>query len=362
MLILLLVAALHLSVQAAPREQPLITVTKAIQISGTEFRLATGSLLVTLNSSLPPLDFRFDDSIVNCSGMALDLDNFRTLCESMDKVHEASVNLLEEIRIVALRTGSARKVRSLLPILGKINSWITGTATEGELDTVVDKLNELGHDLDSVKSSVSNAVQAVNNQSIELSGLSKAVNKRFQELADAFNSLNSVCAHYTMVTTHMMAKMISSMFLHSKIQILTSHVLELKQIKQDCMVGKLPRALIPRSAILNIIAQETPVLLAAKLKLLFNENEIENYFDLYTSTCVFINDTFIVHTRLPLTPSRTDWRIVKVRPTAFLLDSDTCTLFETDQLAATDGESDPPTCSVRFIFFFPDDFLCTSAP
>ncbi|KAK3908553.1 Zinc finger protein 394 [Frankliniella fusca] len=130
--------------------KPPITVaqTKGVVINLQDSKVAMGTVRLVFPINLPSLNFSLNVDDTECAPTLSAVSH--NACMILRSTDKTSRNILLELQSIFKRTeklevskpvSSARPKRSMLPILGTILNWITGLATESQLNTVISRRN-----------------------------------------------------------------------------------------------------------------------------------------------------------------------------------------------------------------------------
>lgn len=129
-----------LSVSCASAQ--IITETKGLQVRHVDGWLATTVVNVKFQAQLPNMDLKVSPTNDTC----VKYEGRRSLviCEARKKIDVSTYELLTELNGVFQADVQLRNKRALMGFLGTIRKYVEGTATEDDLNVVMEAANKLG--------------------------------------------------------------------------------------------------------------------------------------------------------------------------------------------------------------------------
>ena len=325
------------------RNGPTIIQSKGLLIEHSTEIAATEYIHLKIRANLPNMDWFLTEVPKPCHTLRQDDNRFTPVCYHLDRSIQTARNLLFEIRRLFKNSDSPMRARrSLFPVIGKIRSFLEGTATVGQLDTVVTNINSLGTDLEAIRNKTNKLIQNLGDHEVAINGLSTNVSQRLQEFAKAHNNLTRIVQESQTQGDIVFGKFVVLQHLSQAIDLLTIHTIELRAIFQSCQKHKLNRIAVNETQLGNILYSKKLMLNAARLGLAIELKDIQKYYLLETAHCRLLDRALEYDFYIPIVPTTGKWAVLLIKPIKFLLDSKTCTLFDHTVKVATNGDAIRP--------------------
>jgi hypothetical protein len=173
--------------------------------------------------------------------------------------------------------------------------------------------------------------------SAAITKLSDNVEAKLQVFADVINELGNKLNAEKSNSATLFYRTYAVLMLHSKINLLQSHLMALKSMYESCNKHQLSHLAVPTSDLSVILSKHRAPLRNLGLELLY-EN-IEFNYNVDKATCILINSEILnIEVQVPIKEVGTDYRVLSLDPLSFLYNSLRCKLVNEPVLMAYNGE------------------------
>ncbi|KAK3923494.1 Translation initiation factor IF-2 [Frankliniella fusca] len=319
-----------------------VTQTKGVLINLAESKVAMGSLQLSFNINLPSVNLaiKINDSVCSPS---LSAPTFNA-CRSLLHIDKMSHKILLELQTIFKRSESLDQIvpkrtkRAMLPILGRVLNWVTGVATEQQLNKVINNVNQLAQGVQDLAASHSNLIKATNQNVESLSNHQKDIENNMNFFVDRFNKLVDVIGKFESDFDVAMFKIAGTATIMNKINILQTHLLSIKSIHEKCQDNLLPKIVVPEESLRQALKAQKEILDEHALELIFDDDSFSTYYSMETAKCVLVkNESMQITFDVPLKDSRANFFVMDIVPIKFLLHGRTCQIVKETVRIATDG-------------------------
>jgi len=316
--------------------------TKALKIEPTHDIVATGLIEIVFSVNLPNMSSESDQifTLNNCK-TSMDLPRFASFCDSVAQIEDASNGILSEIaNVFKSITLSFRRKRALIPFIGDIRRWVEGTATESELNQVIKTINKLGHNVETLSQSNHELINATRINAVQLQYFHGVLESRLKNLTSAINNVFSEVSDAQLQADNGRNRLLAISVLHSKINLLETHLMAVSAIFDSCKSNKLSSVAVSPNSLITVLLAESRKLSEAQSKFIFDLPSVLEYYKLSTAHCQLISSNNLkISLSVPITSARNSWHVLSFSPLKFLVSNLTCSMFPNKVTVATDGLS-----------------------
>ncbi|KAK3908532.1 Spike glycoprotein [Frankliniella fusca] len=226
----------------------------------------------------------------------------------------------------------------MLPIIGTVLNWITGVATERQLNTVISKVNQLAEGVQDLATSHENFIKATNQNFQSVRNHQTELERSMNFFITRFNKLTEEIGKFESELDIVVFKLVGTQTIMNKINILQTHLLALKTVYEKCQDRQLPKFMVTEGDLLNALKKQDTILAQHGLRPVFDLSSLSPYYKMESATCKLSNNESLeIMLDVPLTESNTQFHIMEIEPVPFLLDGITCNIMPETIRVATDG-------------------------
>lgn len=284
-----------------------------------------------LSYNVPLPDFPVHSWEISCNPL-----NSSKMCAPFLSISKALTNFSLELQNLHFfnneHKNTFRNQRSLFPFLGTALHWLTGTATDDELQTFRLNYKQIS---DHVKILESHEQGIANT----LANFSAAINQLADQSSLAFSDINKAMQHIIANENEVFSNILSNTntlqsFIMLLLQIDTHAVNNLQQLLfhykfhnafQQCNNNKLPRTLIAPETLLSDLMNLRSKLRAKNLDI-SPTFSIDNAYELHTTACVYSDSDILIHVKIPIIPVNYDTALFKTLSFPIASQNETCTI------------------------------------
>lgn len=344
-LLLLILAGAQSDIVNDGADRVQVLQTKGLHLLHHGKILASGVIQTQFGTVIPQMLDGNNTAPLMCSG---DKGTFiDKICSTLQHLDERADALIVELATVFKSLHGPKRVKretfqetGLLPFMGKISKYLFGQATENDVEIVINNINKLGNDVKILKNNTATLVNAVNQNAYQMDLLSKQVETRLQKFVDIHNELLTEIDNMKSDSQRLLAAVVVNLVWSSKVSLLTSHLLVIREIYHSCHRGRLSRLAVPERQLSRFLSDKQKSLAETGVELAVPLNEIDMYYSMKNVQCFRKGELQLrISISIPIIKINSKYQIFTLKPIKFLLDAMTCQILEEEKIFASDGTS-----------------------